>query len=101
MNFCIEFNTLNSSEIALDAIEIKKYLVNNLRFANLTDKQTKAKIIELINNENVMINTLNSLDISYKYFIQLLFVNYPLIFTTSFINKHIKNTFYKFENLKK
>lgn len=99
MNFCIEFNTLNASEMALDAISIKKYLVNNLKFGNLTDKQIKAKIIDIINNKNIISNILDELDVTYKYFIQLLYINYPIIFTTSFINKHIKNTYNKYENL--
>lgn len=99
MNFCIEFNTLNSSEMVLDAIAIKKYLVNNVRFGNLTDKQVKTRIIEIINNRCLIETILDELDISYKYFIQLLYLNYTSIFTTSFINKHIKNTYTKYENL--
>ena len=99
MNFCIEFNTTNTSEIALDSIAIKKYLITNLRFKDLTDKQIKARIIELINNENVMSNILDDLDITYKYFVQLLYVNYPIIFTTSFINKYVKNTYNKYADM--
>ena len=99
MNFCIEKNTSAASESQLDAIAIKKYLDTTLKFNNLTDKQIKTKIIEIINNTSLISNILDELDITYKYFIQLLYINYTNLFTTSFINKHIKGTYNKYQDL--
>lgn len=99
MNFCIEKNTSAASEMQLDAIAIKKYLDTTLKFNNLTDKQIKVKIIEIINNESLISNILDELGVTYKYFIQLLYMNYTNIFTTSFINKHVKWTYNKYADL--
>lgn len=99
MNFCIEMNTSVASEMELDSIAIKKYLDTSLRFGNLTDKQIKLRIIEIINNENTIASILDDLDITYKYFIQLLYMNYINLFTTSFINKHVKKTYNKYQDL--
>lgn len=98
MNLCIEINSVKNTEILIDSSEIKKYLDDNMSFSKFTDKQIKKKIIEIINDEDSILKILDNLDISYRYFIETLYINYPVIFTTSFINKHIKNTFLKYRD---
>jgi len=98
MNFCIEVNTLNHSDIGLDADEVKKYLEKNFKLLELNDKQLKKKIIEIINNEEHVLQILDDLDMTYKYFIEIIFLTYSSIFTTSFINKYVKNTYQIFKN---
>lgn len=98
MNLCIEINSVKNTEILIDSNEIKKYLDANLAFNTFTDKQIKKKIIEILNDEDSILKILDNLDITYKYFIETLYVNYPTIFTTSFINKHIKNAFLKYRD---
>jgi hypothetical protein len=96
MNFCIEVNAYSSIEMQLDALSIKKYLNKMFLFNKLTNTQMKLKIIDIINNEKLIRDILKELDISYEYFIQLLYVSYTHLFTTSFINKHIKKTYNKY-----
>ena len=98
MNLCIEINSTKNTEILIDSTEIKKYLDKNLDFIKYTDKQIKKKITEILNDEDSILKILDDLDITYKYFIETLYINYPVIFTTSFINKHIKNAFLKYKD---
>ena len=66
MSSCIELNTTNSSEMTLDSKEIRQYLDINLKFIELTDKQIKKKIIEILLNEQYILTILDELDINYK-----------------------------------
>lgn len=98
MNFCIELNSQSNTEILLDSVVIKEYLDINLKFNELTDKQIKKRIVEILNKENSILDILDDLDIPFKYFVESLYINYPIIFTTSFINKHIKPSFLKYKS---
>jgi len=98
MNFCIEVNTLNASDMGIDAVEVKNYLERNFKLLDMNEKQLKKKIVEIISTEEHVLNILDDLDMTYKYFIEIIFLTYSSIFTTSFINKYVKNTYQKFKN---
>lgn len=97
MNFCIDLNGIQNCELLIDGQHLETYLDQKYNFSTLNEKQIKKKVIDIINNEDKIFQILDDLDIQYKYFIEMIYVIYPTIFTTSFINKHVKNTFAKYK----
>lgn len=95
---CINFGNENLSETNLDSLVIKHYLDLKYSFNKYNVKQIKKKIIEIINDEDKILSILDNLDITYKYFIETLFINYPEAFTTSFANKYVKPSYIKYKD---